>query len=587
MVLWIASAMAQVTGGAPPEANAQLFRPTVDGTHTLWADDSGQAPDGWFGARGLFQYTRNPVIWTSGSGEVTRVVGDLVQLNLMTAYQKGPVRLGVDVPLYLRSIGDDGGESGLGDVALDTKVTLTDRRKVPVGAALTARASVPTATVEGPLGNRGFAWEVAGVGDIEVGDLLVAANLGVRGVPRAELENFVWGAQAIARIGGGYRINDESGASIDLGTHLNLAEVSGNTTPLEALVGGWYQVEDFVLRAGIGTGLTGGFGSPQLRTIFSVAYEPPRMLDADSDDIADDEDQCPDDAEDLDGFADFDGCPEPTMVRILVNDTQGQPIDATFTIAAPAEKTGRAGVDIPLDEREYTVSIAAKGYVGLDDLTLRVPGGERYEAMFVLEEARLPGVLSVRATDPAGAVVESATWSVRNDDSGAHAGSESVELEPGTYQVRVTAEGYGSRGAEITLERGEEETLEITLTPLRVRILGKTIALGDDVVFEDDAVSEASEAMLAEVAALLNEHPEITSLRIEGHSDGSGSERSQKTRSLERAKLVRKSLVKSGVAEDRLVAEGIGAARPIAVGDGRETPSARIELHIVETAPPE
>ncbi len=587
MVVWIASAMAQVTGGAPPDANAQLFRPTLDGTHTLWADDSGKAPDGWFGARGLFQYTRNPVLWTNGSGETTRVVGDLIQLDLMTAYSKGPVRIGVDVPLILRSIGDDGGESGLGDVALDTKVTLVDRTAAPLGLAVTGRASVPTATVKGPLGNRGFAWELAGVGDVEADALLVTANLGVRGVPRSELENFVWGTQAVARLGAGYRINDESGASIDLGTHLNLAQVSGDTVPVEALVGGWYQVDDLVLRAGVGTGLTSGFGSPQLRTVFSIAYEPPRKLDADGDDIVDDEDQCPEDAEDLDGFADADGCPEPTMVRILVQNKKGEAVDATYTITAPVQREGSVGTDLPLEEDDYTLTIAAKGYVGIDELTLKVPGGERHEAMYVLEEARLPGVLTVDVVDPTGAPVDTAVWSVRNVEGGPWSPSEPQDFEPGTYQVRVVAEGYGTRGSEIELERGEEETLLVVLAPLRVRILGNRVVLRDDVVFEGDALTTESDAMLAEVAVLLNEHPEIARIRIEGHSDGSGSEDAQKARSEAQAEAVRKSLVKSGVAEERLVTEGLGAARPVAVGNDAPMPSERIELHIVEDAPPE
>jgi hypothetical protein len=49
MTLWTAImslGLAQTSGGDLPSLNGQLYRPPVDATRTLWADDSGLQPDG-------------------------------------------------------------------------------------------------------------------------------------------------------------------------------------------------------------------------------------------------------------------------------------------------------------------------------------------------------------------------------------------------------------------------------------------------------------------------------------------------------------------------------------------------------------
>lgn len=94
------------------------------------------------------------------------------------------------------------------------------------------------------------------------------------------------------------------------------------TTPFEVILGGHYRVaEDWRIGAGVGPGLTRGFGAPQLRVLASVEWAPgieaapPPPADRDHDGIVDSEDACPD----VPGVRTSDpktnGCPPPPADR--------------------------------------------------------------------------------------------------------------------------------------------------------------------------------------------------------------------------------------------------------------------------------
>ncbi len=104
-----------------------------------------------------------------------------------------------------------------------------------------------------------------------------------------------------------------------------ILEIQGSTAfiqdasydePLEARVGvAMLDKQGLSATVGLGFGLTGGYGTPLWRGVATISYTfGPLELgarDSDEDGIADDDDQCPDQAEDQDGFQDQDGCPDP------------------------------------------------------------------------------------------------------------------------------------------------------------------------------------------------------------------------------------------------------------------------------------
>ncbi|MGZ3457205.1 MAG: OmpA family protein, partial [Archangium sp.] len=93
----------------------------------------------------------------------------------------------------------------------------------------------------------------------------------------------------------------------------NFRQADSLKTPWEVLGGVRAHVYgNWGLELDVGRGVTlgGGYGREDLRVLFALRYDE-AFLDSDGDGIPDSRDQCPTVAEDLDGFQDSDGCPDP------------------------------------------------------------------------------------------------------------------------------------------------------------------------------------------------------------------------------------------------------------------------------------
>lgn len=93
----------------------------------------------------------------------------------------------------------------------------------------------------------------------------------------------------------------------------------------------------------------------------------------------------------------------------------------------------------------------------------------------------------------------------------------------------------------------------------RIRLKGK-------ILFETGSsrIKPKSMRLVARVAAIMKEHPDIRRVRVEGHTDEVGPAMSNKTLSEHRAESVRKAIISHGVAPGRVTAAGYGESRPIA-----------------------
>jgi len=95
-------------------------------------------------------------------------------------------------------------------------------------------------------------------------------------------------------------------------------------------------------------------------------------------------------------------------------------------------------------------------------------------------------------------------------------------------------------------------------------------------------LSSRSNASLDKVVTIMNENPTLK-IRIEGHTDNSGSADANMTMSQNRANSVKAYLVSKGIAEDRIITEGFGGTQPISdntTAAGRMK-NRRIELRMV------
>lgn len=121
---------------------------------------------------------------------------------------------------------------------------------------------------------------------------------------------------------------------------------------------------------------------------------------------------------------------------------------------------------------------------------------------------------------------------------------------------------------------------------------------GDKIVFSQSInfgsnnaiLNPASYSVLEQVAVVLQEHPEIGHVIVEGHCSDAGSSKEidafEMKLSQERAEAVRAYLISKGVAPERLGAVGYGAERPIATNatpEGRAK-NRRVEFTIVADA---
>jgi outer membrane protein OmpA-like peptidoglycan-associated protein len=109
---------------------------------------------------------------------------------------------------------------------------------------------------------------------------------------------------------------------------------------------------------------------------------------------------------------------------------------------------------------------------------------------------------------------------------------------------------------------------------------------GDQLQFASGTATlpEAELPSLDRIAELLKAQPALT-IRIEGHTDSSGSAETNQALSLARAQAVMEALIERGVPASRVSAEGLGAARPIAdnaTEQGRRE-NRRVEVYAIDS----
>lgn len=158
-------------------------------------------------------------------------------------------------------------------------------------------------------------------------------------------------------------------------------------------------------------------------------------------------------------------------------------------------------------------------------------------------------------------------------------GTFRVELPPGTYTVKIKAEGYVAEGVVVTLNAKETVEREFKLFKKGERI----VLHGINFATNSAKIKPASYPALDESAALLKEHPTIR-VEIAGHTDAVGSEVYNLKLSKQRAEAVRNYLVLHGIETDRLIARGYGENQPIASNETKEgrAKNRRIEFRILE-----
>jgi len=300
-------------------------------------------------------------------------------------------------------------------------------------------------------------------------------------------------------------------------------------TPVEVLGGfKWLPKFGFTLGVGGSAGVTDGYGAPDWRVFGMVGYTMPaeeKAPDADGDGIADADDRCPNEAEDFDGFEDDDGCPD------LDNDGDG---------------IADADDECPNDAEDIDGFQDDDGCPDLDN-----DGDGIADA-----EDRCPNEI--------GPAENNGCPDPDSDGDGVPDRTDNCPKEPGTV------ENQGCQAKQL------------------VKIGDDKLEIIEKVYFRKGSakLQKRSWALLDNVALVLNAHPEIKKVRVEGHTDKSGSFSYNMRLSRKRAETVIRYLVgRGGVRRSRLVAKGLGPKQPLvpdATTKEERALNRRVEFHIVE-----
>jgi outer membrane protein OmpA-like peptidoglycan-associated protein len=193
----------------------------------------------------------------------------------------------------------------------------------------------------------------------------------------------------------------------------------------------------------------------------------------------------------------------------------------------------------------------------------------------------------IRVRDERNRILE-----LQSDDKGVFR----VENVPaGQVHLTVSADSYLPSDTLLEVKKQVEQhaSLVVRKVPkkLSVTLMPKEIKLSKQVLFTGSSaeIAPASQPVIQELAAVLQQHSEVTSVEIQGHTDETGSPAFDKRISLERAQSVRSALVTLGIDGNRLTTTGFGSEKPLAPNttDANRAKNRRVQLMILsKTAAP-
>jgi outer membrane protein OmpA-like peptidoglycan-associated protein len=572
------SASAQVTGFA-----VNRFEPAETGSQFFVIDNLDLRGSGRPALGAVLDYGYKPlVVYDLDGNERSALVRHQTFVHLgvsMVLWDR--FRLGINAPVAIYQDGEPTTLNGvaykpaeaaaMGDVRLAADLRLAGEKTDPFTLALGVRAWVPTGTRQ----------EFAGDGRMRIGpQLLAAGDLGVftygvrvGGVYRdPTVESFAGSSvksELVGAAGFGFKTADSRfviGPEVFASSPFDSdAFFKTRGTPVEWIVGAhWDAVPGLRLGAGGGSGLTRGYGSPVARALFTLEWAPPyEKPDRDGDGIADDEDACPSVAGVPDRDPSKNGCPPAAPPPPPDRDQDGllDSEDACPDLPGPRttnpKTTGcpdmdQDGIPDPQDACREEPGIATD-----DPKTNGCPPDKDGDGIFDPQDA-CPEVKGVANADP-----KKNGCPLDGDGDGILDVDDACPAEPGPKNADPKKNGC----------------------PL-VIVTDKAIQITEQVKFKFNSAEllKESDGILEAVRGVLEAHPEIVKLRVEGHTDNVGNAAYNKQLSTKRAASVTKWLTDHKIEKSRLISQGFGMEQPIDVNtttEGRAN-NRRVAFTIVE-----
>jgi outer membrane protein OmpA-like peptidoglycan-associated protein len=528
------------------------------------------------------------VLVTTVDGEPSgreAALDDLFGVDLQGGYAvHDRLRLDLSVPLYLasRSLGEAQG-AGLGDVRAASQLLLLapSDESMAVGVGLVPWITLPTGDEQAFLGASGVVGGGAVNATVEAGRFTASGLAGLRFEPALADLNLTGSDAVDLGLSAGLLASDATGVSLELALRppFQTNDVAWRGTPGELMLSARHRTDaGFHVVAGAGAAVTPALGTPLWRAVLGGGWSRlDREHDLDGDGVAND--QCPEEAEVVNGWRDDDGCPDTLADLVAVAAFEGTDYpEADIVLSSGATSTafdfGPARVFGRMPGESWHGDATMACMVGGADIVL-VEGDNRLQIEL---EPQLDALVRFVVVDENDEPLDGATlrWvagptgCAPSEMSRLVEGRADITLGAGDHEVAGTAEGYETRLVKFTADKASEQEIRIQLQPTRVNVDDQQIKILEKVHFETNShvIKGQSYGLLSEVAATIVSHPEFGRVEVQGHADERGPDEYNLHLSARRARAVADYLIKEGVAAKRLVVHGYGEERPLVEGSG-------------------
>ena len=492
------------------------------------------------------------------------------------------------------------GEQGIGDLRIHAKARILRAERDPIGLAAILRAQLPTGNARAFGGEPGFSlWPSVVAEWRPVRRFRTSLEVGYRW-NLGSSDPFPLGGRTVPGMGGGNALNPmldpaQPGTSISYDDLLTFGiGISGRAADSLDIVGEIYGAQVatefgtegalsmewlvglkiFVQRSSYLV-LAGGGQLPPLSSLMAADIRAmagfifePSIGDRDGDGYKDDVDECPDEPEDFDNFADEDGCPDPD------NDRDGILDDDDECPLVPEDRDGDADEDGCPEGNEGD----RDGDGILDDVDECPDDPEDRDGFQDEDGCPDPdndddGILDADdlcPNDPEDMddfEDEDGCPDLDNDADRILDVDDACPNDPETYNGFEDEDGCPDRGSVVI----EDNSLIIL----------------EKIYFETDSavIQSRSYSIIDAVAATLNGNPQITKIEIQGHADERGPDDYNLRLTRDRAASVVEAVVQRGVMRNRLRSAGYGERCPVDPRSNQEAweRNRRVEFKIIET----
>ena len=423
-------------------------------------------------------------------------------------------------------------DTGLIDVRLLGKVQLLRASQYGVDLAVIPSLTLPTAGSAHYLGDSGiqFAPEVAI--SRRLGSWRVAGNLAYRARQRSQLGDLAVDDEVFTHLAGAYLFDNWLGGDlpVELSAGISAALAAAeplshsNQSHLELLGGATADIPGpLLVTLGAGLGIIEGFGTPDWRVVVAVRLSRSQPAA---------------------------GRPKP-----LAEPTPSPAASAKS--AAPTDQS-------PCSPDDNT--IADSDGDGVIDHLDQCPDMPGLAAVHGCPDSDGDGIRDDRDQCPenAGPVARSGCPEPDKDDDGVADRRDNCPDQAGKPEFR---------GCN---------------TPQQVELVDGELKILTSVHFYINraVIRRSSYALLRDVARVLNHHPEILHIEVQGHTDNRGDKKYNLRLSQRRAESVVRFLIGHGVDERRLDARGYGEGQPIRKNTTRRgrASNRRVEFKLSESA---